>query len=149
MHGDLGSAVTELKTGELLLDLALLFALTYLLAALLERRRIPGILAALFVAMAVHSTPLGVRLLSPEFHVPLSFLAELGVLFLLFFIGLQVWAVYVPFLQKALHTAPLGLADWGLIFMVALPIFVMAEAYKWLRRRRTRRNTVALKRRST
>jgi P-type Ca2+ transporter type 2C len=61
-----------------------------------------------------------------------------------FTIGLQVCAVYVPFLQKALHTAPLGLADWGLIFMIALPIFVMAEAYKWLRRWRARRNTVAL-----
>jgi len=80
----------ELQIGELLLDLALLFIFTYLLAALLERRRIPGILAALFVAMAVHYTPLGVQLLSPEFHVPLSFLAELGVLFLLFFIGLQI-----------------------------------------------------------
>ncbi len=76
--------MTELKIGELLLDLALLFVLTYLLAALLERRRIPGILAALFVAMAVHYTPFGVRLLSPEFHMPLAFLAELGVLFLLF-----------------------------------------------------------------
>jgi len=44
--------MTELQIGELLLDLALLFVLTYLLAALLERRRIPGILAALFVAYA-------------------------------------------------------------------------------------------------
>ena len=78
------------QVAELLLDLALLFALTYLLAGLLERVRIPGILAALFVAMAVHYTPLGVALLSPEFHVPLSFLADLGVLFLLFFIGLQI-----------------------------------------------------------
>jgi len=75
---------------ELLLDLALLFALTYLLAGLLERVRIPGILAALFVAMAVHYTPIGGRLLSPQFHLPLAFLADLGVLFLLFYIGLQI-----------------------------------------------------------
>ncbi|MBW2283263.1 MAG: hypothetical protein JRF65_01535 [Deltaproteobacteria bacterium] len=79
--------MTELKIGDLLLNLALLFVLTYLLAALLERRRIPGILAALFVTMAVRYTPLGMHLLSPEFHMPLSFLADLGVLFLLFFIG--------------------------------------------------------------
>ena len=39
--------MTEHQVGELLLDLALLFALTYLLAGLLERVRIPGILAAL------------------------------------------------------------------------------------------------------
>jgi Ca2+-transporting ATPase len=50
-----------------------------------------------------------------------------------FTIGLQVCAVYVPFLQKALHTVPLGWADWGLIFVIALPIFIMTEAYKWLR----------------
>ncbi len=73
-----------------MLYLALLFALTYLLAGLLERVRIPGILAALFVAMAVHYTPIGDRLLSPQFHVPLAFLADLGVLFLLFYIGLQI-----------------------------------------------------------
>ena len=82
--------MTEHQVGELLLDLALLFTLTYLLAGLLERRRIPGILAALFVSMAVRYTPLGGRLLSPEFHISLAFLADLGVLFLLFFIGLQI-----------------------------------------------------------
>lgn len=82
--------MTEVKVGELLLNLGLLFALTYLLAGLLERRCIPGILAALFVAMAVRYIPPGERLLSAEFHAPLAFLADLGVLFLLFFIGLQI-----------------------------------------------------------
>ncbi len=82
--------MAEIQIGELLLELALLFALTYLMAGLLERVRVPGILGALFIAMAVRYTPLGTRLLSPDFHVPLSFLAELGVLFLLFFIGLQI-----------------------------------------------------------
>jgi Ca2+-transporting ATPase len=57
--------------------------------------------------------------------------------------GLQVCAVYVPFLQQALHTTPLAWADWGLIFVIALPIFVMAETYKWFRRHRTQRNNVA------
>jgi len=46
-------------------------------------------------------------------------------------IGLQVCAIYVPFLQTALHTVPLGWADWGLIFLIALPIFVVSEVYKW------------------
>jgi Ca2+-transporting ATPase len=48
-------------------------------------------------------------------------------------IGLQICAVYVPILQDALHTAPLGWADWGLVAAAAAPVFVMAEAYKWLR----------------
>ncbi len=47
-------------------------------------------------------------------------------------VGLQVCAVYVPFLQPALHTVPLGLADWGMIVMVALPVLLMSETYKWL-----------------
>ncbi len=47
-----------------------------------------------------------------------------------FTIGLQVCAVYVPFLQDALHTVPLGWSDWGLIFLVALPIFAVSEIYK-------------------
>ncbi len=51
--------MTEFRVHELLLVLALLFAFTYLLAGLLERKRIPGILAALFVAMAVRYVALG------------------------------------------------------------------------------------------
>ena len=48
-------------------------------------------------------------------------------------VGSQVAAVYVPFLQKALHTVPLKLEDWGLIFAVAIPIFLVIETYKWIR----------------
>ncbi len=47
-------------------------------------------------------------------------------------VGLQVCAVYVPFLQQALHTVPLGWRDWGMIFVLALPVFVVTELYKWL-----------------
>ena len=56
-----------------------------------------------------------------------------------FTIGLQVCAVYVPFLQEALHTVPLGWKDWVLLFAVALPVFLLTEGYKWLRWRRARR----------
>jgi Ca2+-transporting ATPase len=45
-------------------------------------------------------------------------------------IGLQVAVVYVPVLQNALHTTTLGLADWGLILIVAVPIFLLTEIYK-------------------
>lgn len=45
-------------------------------------------------------------------------------------ISLQVAAVYVPALQAILHTVPLKLADWGLIVLVALPIFVLVEGIK-------------------
>jgi len=130
--------------GELLLDLTLLFALTYLLAGLLERVRIPGILAALFVAMAMHYTPLGGRLLSSEFNVQLTFLAELGVLFLLFFIGLQIdlkemrdqsgdiiWLTVlnttVPFLMGTVVMLALGYG-WLMAFVIGLTRMPTAEA---------------------
>lgn len=50
-------------------------------------------------------------------------------------VGLQVCAVYVPFLQEALHTVPLGWTDWGLMLAVAAPVFVVLETVKWWRRR--------------
>jgi hypothetical protein len=34
----------------------------------------------------------------------------------IFTIGLQVRAIYLPFLQQALHTVPLGFADGALLF---------------------------------
>jgi len=50
-----------------------------------------------------------------------------------FTIGLQACAVYVPFLQNALHTTAMGWKDWGIIILVALPIFILTELYKWIR----------------
>ena len=52
-------------------------------------------------------------------------------------IGLQLCAVYLPFLQQALHTTPLRLADWGIILAISVPIFILCESYKWLRYRNT------------
>lgn len=51
----------------------------------------------------------------------------------IFNIGLLLCAIYVPFLQKALHTVPLSLADWELLIVVSLPIFLLAEGYKRFR----------------
>ncbi len=136
--------MTEVQIGEILLDLALLFGLAYLLAGLLERVRIPGILGALFVGMALHYTPLGARLLSPEIYGPLTFLAQLGVLFLLFYIGLQIdlvemramsgdiiWCTIlntaVPFLLGMAVMLALGYG-WTLAFVIGLTRMPTAEA---------------------
>jgi Ca2+-transporting ATPase len=136
--------MNELQVGKLLLDLALLFAMTYLVAGLLERRRIPGILAALFVAMAAHYTPLGERLLSEALYAPFSCLAQLGVLFLLFYVGLQIdpvemrrssgdiiWCTMlntsIPFLLGTGVMLALGY-DWVLAFIVGLTRMPTAEA---------------------
>lgn len=48
-------------------------------------------------------------------------------------IVLQICAVYIPFFQEALHTTALGWMDWGIIILVALPIFIITEFFKWIR----------------
>ncbi len=45
---------------------------------------------------------------------------------------LQVAIVYVPFLQTAFHTAPIGLRDWGIIFGAGLSLFLLEEVRKYL-----------------
>jgi Ca2+-transporting ATPase len=47
--------------------------------------------------------------------------------------GLQLCVIYVPLLQEAFHTVPLGWTEWGWIAITAVPIFILMEGYKWLR----------------
>jgi len=83
--------MNELELGELLLVLSLVFASTYLLGYLFSRIRIPSILAALFVGMALSHPPLtGLIHSITAAETTFAFLADLGVLFLLFYIGLQI-----------------------------------------------------------
>jgi len=130
--------------GQFLLLLALLFGLTYLLAGFLERLKIPGILAALFVSMGAHYTPIGDLLSHGAFNEIFTVLAELGVLFLLFFIGLQidmkemrsqsgdiiiatVLNTIVPFAMGVGVMRYLGY-DWIISFVVGLTRMPTAEA---------------------
>ena len=83
--------MNEVELGELLLSLSFIFVLTYTLGYLLSRFRIPSILAALFVGMALSYTPFSSFVHSiTAFESTFAFLADLGVLFLLFYIGLQI-----------------------------------------------------------
>ncbi len=136
--------MTEAQIGELLLYLSLLFAGAYLLAALLNRVKIPAILAALFVAMAAHYTPLGRALISAPLDAPFGLLSELGVLFLLFYIGLQIdlkemkglsgdifWCTalntIVPFFLGVAVMLGLGYG-WLIAFVIGLTRMPTAEA---------------------
>ena len=130
--------------GQFLLLLALLFGLTYLLAGFLERLKIPGILAALFVAMGAHYTPLGDLLTHGVFNDLFTILAELGVLFLLFFIGLQIdmkemrsqsGNIILATLLNTLVPFAMGIGvmrylgyDWIVSFVVGLTRMPTAEA---------------------
>jgi len=50
-------------------------------------------------------------------------------------VGAHLCAVYVPFMQRALHTVALSWQDWALMIVVALPLFGIMEAIKWFRSR--------------
>lgn len=130
--------------GEFLLLLSLLFGLTYFLAGFFERLKIPGILAALFVAMGIHYTPVGGILTRGLNGDIFTMLADLGVLFLLFFIGLQidmrqmrrqsgdivmatVFNTLVPFLMGAGVMLWLGYG-WLLAFVIGITRMPTAEA---------------------
>ncbi|NLA39182.1 MAG: HAD-IC family P-type ATPase [Methanomicrobiales archaeon] len=63
------------------------------------------------------------------FSNPALFYAILGSL------ALQMLVVYVPVFQAFLGTAPLTLADWGLLALLGLPVLIAGEAYKVLRMR--------------
>ena len=130
--------------GEFLLLLSLLFGLTYFFAGFFERLKIPGILAALFVAMGIHYTPVGDILMDGINGEIFTVLADLGVLFLLFFIGLQidmkemrnqsgdivlatVFNTLVPFLMGVGVMLWLGY-DWMLAFVIGITRMPTAEA---------------------
>jgi Ca2+-transporting ATPase len=136
--------MNEQLLGQFLLLLALLFGLTYILAGFMERLKIPGILAALFVAMGAHYTPIGGLLSHGPFSEIFTVLAELGVLFLLFFIGLQIdmkemrsqsgnillataLNTIVPFILGVGVMRYLGY-DWIVSFVVGLTRMPTAEA---------------------
>ena len=137
--------MTENQLGELLLILALLFGLSYLLGGILLRLRIPVILGALFVGMGIHYTSIVDRILTNGATATgFNFLAELGVLFLLFYIGLQidfsemkklskdiVWATVLntafPFLFGVLVMLLLGYG-WLIAFVIGLTRMPTAEA---------------------
>ncbi len=130
--------------GEFLLLLSLLFGLTYFLAGFFERLKIPGIIAALFVAMGIHYTPVGNILTTGLNGDIFTVLADLGVLFLLFFIGLQIdmkemrrqsgdiaWATVfntvIPFLMGAAVMLYLDYG-WMLAFVIGVTRMPTAEA---------------------
>jgi P-type Ca2+ transporter type 2C len=83
--------MSQLQLGELLLSFAFVFAITYSLGYFFSKFRIPSILAALFIGMALSYTPFFPFIHSiSSFESAFSFLSNLGVLFLLFYIGLQI-----------------------------------------------------------
>jgi len=74
----------------ILAGLALIFFLSFSLGLFLERVRIPGIIAPLIVGVALKITPFFSFLGQKDITTCFALLADLGVMFLLFFIGLEI-----------------------------------------------------------
>ncbi len=136
--------MNELLIGKILIEIALIMAATYLVGGLLIRLRIPVILGPVLIAMGVHFTAAGNYLQSAELAPIFQFLSDLGVLFLLFFIGLQIdlqemreqsrdiiWATVlntaVPFLLGSVLMLALGYG-WITALVIGMTTMPTAEA---------------------
>ena len=51
-------------------------------------------------------------------------------------ISLQLAAVYMPFLQKVLHTVPLSISEWFTIVLISVSIVLVEEIRKFFYRRK-------------
>ncbi|MFC2033338.1 cation-translocating P-type ATPase [Chloroflexota bacterium] len=45
---------------------------------------------------------------------------------------LQIAVIYLPFMQAAFHTVPLGIEGWGIALLAGSSLFVVEELRKWL-----------------
>ncbi|HEB41836.1 MAG TPA: HAD family hydrolase, partial [Candidatus Dependentiae bacterium] len=49
-----------------------------------------------------------------------------------FVLLLQFLLLHVPFMQRIFKTVPLTASEWGLIFLITFPIFLLEELRKWV-----------------
>ena len=137
--------MNDIELRELLLSLSLVFALTYGVGYFLAKFRIPSILAALFVGIALSYTQFSPFIHSVyAFESTFSFLSNLGVLFLLFYIGLQielgemkksssdiVWLTIlntsIPFFLGVIAMLLYGY-DWAIALVIGMTRMPTAEA---------------------
>ena len=82
--------MNEGTLGSLLMVSAALFTAAFLIGTPLKRLHIPMLVSALFVGMLAPHTPLQVYMHASSFSHSFSLLADIGVIFLLFFIGLEI-----------------------------------------------------------
>ncbi len=121
--------MAEATLAQTLFFLATIFLATLLLGTLLVRARIPVILSALFVGIGIHYLPQAALLKTPVYQTIFSFLSNLGVLFLLFYIGLQIDV-------KKIHTMSSDIVTLTLLNTIIPFIFGMAAmllfGYGWM-----------------
>lgn len=48
--------------------------------------------------------------------------------------GIHIISMQIPFMQKALNIEPISSKEWVLVLLLAIPIILIMELYKWLNR---------------
>lgn len=67
------------------------------------------------------------------FAIPIS-RNYLLVLFVILTQGLHVASMHIPFMQNTLRIEPITLQEWGFILLLAIPLLVFMELFKWWER---------------
>jgi len=136
--------VSEATLGSLLMVSAALFAAAFLIGTPLKRLHIPLLVSALFVGMIAPHTPLQIYVQATSFSHSFSLLADIGVIFLLFFIGMEIdlekmreqgGEITLAMLLNALGPFLLGTAfmrlmgyDWLMSSIMGIALMPTAEA---------------------
>lgn len=80
----------EIELRKILFEFALLFSSITIISLLFRKLRFPIVLAPVLLGFFAQYTPLAAHLQSEEFRTALGVLSNFGVLFLLFYIGIQL-----------------------------------------------------------
>ncbi|UJP63720.1 cation-translocating P-type ATPase [Mongoliitalea daihaiensis] len=71
------------------------------------------------------------------FTIPIS-RNYLLILFVLLTQGLHIASMHIPFMQSMLRVEPITLKEWGYVLLLAIPLLVFMELFKFWERRRER-----------
>lgn len=126
--------IEQVLLGGLTMGLVCFAAWVYLMNAGWEEGAARNLLLTLLVAMQFYHVVNCRSEYRSAFRVPVRNNPILAYGMLAAFV-LHVAALHVPFLQGLLRTEPLGLETWVLLLVLACPILIVMELYKWFRHR--------------
>ena len=69
------------------------------------------------------------------FNIPIS-RNYLLILFVILTQAIHIASMHIPFMQSILRVEPITLQEWGYILVLAFPLLLLMELYKWWGRKR-------------
>lgn len=118
----------ELEIKQILIEFALLFTAITAVSFLFRRLRLPIVLAPVLFGFLVQYTPLAAHLGTDEFRAVLKVMSNFGVIFLLFYIGIQLDLKKFKQLGKPI----LKLTSYSIVLPFVFTFaFIWAMGYGW------------------